>query len=92
MANEQIFGRKLSVTRLAVTGAVTASAIFILCWLGTYIPFSSPTHAYIGLFTTAEMYSGAALGQGIIWSVLFGALTAGVFACVYNLLSGLERR
>jgi hypothetical protein len=32
----------LSIHRLAATGAVGAALNFILCWLGTLIPFPSP--------------------------------------------------
>jgi hypothetical protein len=66
--------------------------VFVLCWLGTFIPFSSPTHAYIGLFTPAEMNSVVALCQGAAWSFLFGGLSGAVFAWIYNLLDGLEHR
>ena len=59
---------------------------------GTFIPFSSPTHAYIGLFTPAEMSSVAALAQGICWSFLFGGLSGSVFAWVYNVLASLDDR
>ena len=82
----------VSVARLLVTGAVTAGMIFVICWIGTLIPFSSPTHAYIGLFTNAEINSGAALAQGTVWSVLFGGLSGAVFAVVYNATAGLRRR
>lgn len=82
----------LSVTRLLVAGGVTAAVVFVLCWLGTFIPFSSPTHAYIGLFTTLEVSSLEALAEGAVWSLLFGALAAGLFALVYNATAPLVRR
>jgi hypothetical protein len=82
----------LSVPRLLVAGGVTASLIFVLCWLGTFIPFSSPTHAYISLFTPAEINSVAALLEGAVWSLLFGALSGGLFALIYNAAAPLTRR
>jgi len=83
---------RLSVTRLAITGGVTGALIFVLCWIGAFIPFASPTHAYIGLFTPADMKSTAALAEGSLWSLLFGGLSGALFALVYNLFGGLERR
>ena len=83
---------KLNATRLVAAGGVTAAAVFVLCWLGTFVPFSSPTHAYISLFTPADVSSANALLQGTVWSLLFGALSGGVFAIAYNALAGLQRR
>lgn len=80
----------LSIRRLAATGAVGAALIFILCWLGTFIPFASPTHAFIGLFTQADMQSGMALVEGSVWSFLFGGLSGAVIAAIYNIFAGLE--
>lgn len=91
MATQAIATPRIAVLRLALTGAITAAAVFALCWLGTFIPFSSPTHAYIGIFTPAEMNSGVALAQGMCWSFLFGGLSGAVFAAVYNALGPLER-
>lgn len=85
-------GRKLGVVRLVAAGGVTAATIFALCWLGTLVPFGSPTHAYISLFTPAEVNSIGALVEGGVWSLLFGALSGGMFAVVYNLFVGLDRR
>lgn len=83
---------RLTVTRLAVAGGVTAALIFVLCWIGAFIPYSSPTHAYIGLFTSADLKSTAALAEGSLWSLLFGGLSGGLFAFVYNLFASLDRR
>jgi hypothetical protein len=83
---------RLGVLRLAATAGASGAIIFILCWAGTFIPFSSPTHAYIALFTPAEMQSAQALAEGTLWSFLFGVVVGGVFAVCYNLFAGLERR
>jgi hypothetical protein len=82
----------LSVTRLLVTGGATAAVIFVLCWLGTLISSSSPTHAYIGLFTLADENSTLALVEGSVWSLLFGAAAGTVLALVYNATGALGRR
>ena len=85
-------GNTISIRRLIVTGGLTAAMAFVLCWIGTFIPFSSPTHAYISLFTRAEMSSAEALVEGTIWSLLFGALVGGLFALIYNATATLGRR
>lgn len=82
----------IGVRRTIVAGGATAAAVFVLCWLGTFIPFSSPTHAYIGLFTLADASSIQALVEGTVWSLLFGALVGAVFALSYNAAAPLGRR
>lgn len=83
---------RIGLTRLAATLGVGAALIFLLCWLGTFIPVSSPTHAYISLFTSAQPSSGAALLEGSVWSFLFGALTGALLAALYNQFARLDRR
>ena len=92
LVREAQAGRALNVARLAIAGGVTAAAVFVLCWIGTFIPFSSPTHAYIALFTSADIGSGQALLEGTCWSLLFGALVGVVFALIYNATAALDRR
>ena len=82
----------IGVLRLAATAGAAAALIFVLCWLGTFVAFSSPTHAYIGLFTDAETQSIQALVEGGVWSLLFGILSGGLIAALYNLFAGLDRR
>ena len=84
--------RGVSVIRLAVATGVALAVIFVLCWIGTFVPFGSPTHAYISLFTNADISSGAALLEGGFWSLLFGLLSGAVFALVYNATASLDRR
>lgn len=91
LSEKQIF-HSVSVARLVVAGGVSAAVIFALCWLGTFVPFSSPTHAYISLFTNADIGSGLALVEGTCWSLLFGALVGLVFALVYNATAALSSR
>ena len=83
---------RIGVVRLAATLGVGAAVIFGLCWLGTFIPLSSPTHAYIGLFSSAEPTSSVALLEGGLWSFLFGALSGAVLAALYNMFARLDRR
>ena len=83
---------RVGVLRLAATTAVAAALVFVLCWIGTFLSFASPTHAYIGLFTAAETQSIHALVEGGIWSLLFGLVTGSIVASLYNLFAGLDRR
>ena len=92
MTTDQPARHKLGVARLAASGGVTTALVFILCWLGTFVPFSSPTHAFIGLFTPAEVKSVAALVEGSLWALLFGALSGALFAAIYNQFADLGRR
>ena len=82
----------LSVIRVAVAAGISAAVVFVLCWVGTFIPFSSPTHAYITLFSNADVNSSSALIEGTSWSLLFGALVGLAFALIYNAASALDRR
>ena len=77
-------GQTVSVLRLLTSGAFTGAVVFVLCWIGTFIPFSSPTHAYISLFTNAKVNSAQALAEGALWSLLFGGLVGAIFAVIYN--------
>lgn len=81
----------LSVTRLIATGGITGAVLFVLCWLGSFVPVSSATHAFISLFTPAEAQSANALAEGTVWSFLFGSLAGGVFAVVYNVCARFGR-
>ena len=92
LPRESASAHVVNVARLTIAGALSAAAVLVLCWLGTFVPFSSPTHAYISLFTNAEVNSGLALVEGTCWSLLFGALVGGVFALIYNATAPLDRR
>lgn len=83
---------KLGIMRLGLAGGVTAAAILILCWVGTAIPLSSPTHSYISLFTPADVKSVAALLEGSLWSLLFGTLSGALFAVIYNSFGRFDGR
>jgi hypothetical protein len=83
--------RRTNVIRFALTGAIASAGFFVLCWLGTFVPFSSPTHGYIGLFTNAETNSAAALLEGGFWSLAFGLVGGAILALAYNLTGFLDR-
>jgi hypothetical protein len=82
----------IGVTRLVISGGVTAGLFLVFCWVGAFLPISSPTHAYISLFTNAEITSGRALLEGGIWATLFGGLISGLFGLVHNATAAPGRR
>ena len=81
----------LSVIRMLVAGGLTASAVFLLCWVGAVLPYAGPTHAYIGLFTAADYTVGQALAEGLSWSLLFGGTVGAIFALIYNVTAYFGR-
>lgn len=83
---QRISSDHIGVLHMTAAAALTAAVVFILCWLGTLIPVSSPTHAYINLFTNASASSAQALREGLFWSLPFGGLVGAVFSLTYNLL------
>lgn len=83
---------RLSVIRLAVIGAIVSSLFFLLCWVAALVPIGSGPHRYLRLFTNADISSGAALAQGLCWSIVFGALVGGLIALVSNMLGSFGRR
>jgi hypothetical protein len=82
----------LSVIRVLVAAGLSAAVVFLLCWIGASLPYDTPTHAYIGLFTSADYASGQALAEGLSWSVLFGGVIGATFALVYNASAYFGRR
>jgi hypothetical protein len=84
--------RRLSLVRLGATGAVSAALFYVLCWIGALISPTGASHMYLRLFASAELTSGAALAEGVIWSLGFGIIAGVLVAFFYNLFEGLDRR
>lgn len=82
----------LGVWRATATGALALSTLFALCWAGAVVVNLPVTHAFIPLFTAADMRSAAALAEGVGASLAFGAVAGALIALFYNLFAGLERR
>ena len=81
-----------SVTRFAVTGAITLIVLFVLCWLGAVLWPGAFTHLFVALFTSAPMTSWLALVEGVCSALLFGFLAGGVLALTYNFTAWSERK
>ena len=82
---------RLSVMRVAAAGAASAAIFYAFCWLGAFLPVGPATHAYLALFTSADLTSVSALIQGICWSLAFGLVAGGLFALFYNAFRVLDR-
>ena len=82
---------RLSVLRLALTGALSGALFYIICWIGSLIP-GTPGHMYLELFTTSDVSTTSALVQGVITSLIGGFVIGGLIACVYNSLAFVDRR
>ena len=82
---------RLSVLRLALTGALSGALFYIICWIGSLIP-GTPGHMYLQLFTTADVSTTSALVQGVITSIIGGFVIGGLIALVYNSLAFVDRR
>ena len=83
---------KVGVLRLALTGALAATAFAFLCWLGARLGIGSVTHMYLQLFTGGEIDSGIALFIAACSSFLAGLVAGGFIAFFYNLLAPLDGR
>lgn len=81
---------QLSVYRGAAAGAATLTVLYVLCWIGAVIDVPV-THLWIEGFTFAPPDSLQALGEGVLWSVIAGAIAGGIGAFFYNLFGGLRR-
>ena len=82
----------VGVLRFSITGALSAGAFFILCWLAALLPIGPATHMFIRLFTDAEITSSLALFVGTCWALLFGLVAGALIALIYNLLASLDGR
>jgi len=82
---------KLGIWRCAATGASVLGVLFLVCWLAAVLADLQGSHMFIGIFTRAPVQSSAALGEGLCWSLVFGAATGALTAIFYNLF-GLRPR
>lgn len=84
-------GSRASVVRLSLTGAVSLTIVYILCWLGAVLNIAV-THRFIGLFTDGDVTAVSTLLIGGCWALAAGLVIGAVIAIVYNLLGFTERR
>ncbi len=76
---------KLSVNRLAMTGALSTALLFGLCWVVGALGFVG-SHAFIALFTLPPVLSVTALCIGVLSATVFGGIGGAAIALFYNVL------
>ena len=82
----------LSPSAAAVGLSVALIVLFAVCALAQLIaPGLQATHAWVGLFTTAPVLSLRAWIEGLVFSVVFGAIAGSIFALAYNAVIGRAR-
>jgi hypothetical protein len=80
-----ILANRISVNRLAMTGALSTTLLFMLCWAVGNLGFVG-SHAFIALFTLAPVLSVTALCIGATSAAGFGDIGGAAIALFYNLL------
>ena len=83
---------RLGILRLAFTGALSATAFAVLCWVGARLGLGPVTHMYLQLFTTADTGSALALLIAVCASFVAGLVAGGLIAFFYNVLEWLDGR
>jgi hypothetical protein len=83
---------RLSAVRCGATGAVVLAILFVACWVAAAAGYVGGSHRYISLFTLAPEASLTALGVGLCWSLVFGAVSGLLVAVTYNTFAFVERR
>ena len=82
----------LSPTAAAVGLSVALIVLFVVCLLAQLVaPGLQASHAWVGLFTTAPVLSLRAWIEGLVFSVVFGAIAGSIFALAYNAVMGRAR-
>lgn len=76
--------------RLAASGAIVLALLFTGSWFGTQLPYG-PTDLMVELFTSSPPSSTDALAEGVLWAALFGFISGGLLAVVYNALGLIDR-
>ena len=85
MATEPNSVSVVSIPRATVAGGLAFGIFYVTCWLG--IPAKlTVSHMFIQLFTTQPIQSTAALTEGLLWSVVFGAFLSFLVSTLYRFL------
>jgi hypothetical protein len=78
-------GSRLSLVRTALAGAAVFVVLFAICWAAAAFGGGTFSHMFISLFTGQPVGSQAALFEGLVWSIVFGASTGALVAFFFNL-------
>lgn len=85
MASESGSTSVVSIPRATVAGGLAFGIFYVTCWLGVPAKLTVP-HMFIQLFTTQPIQSTAALTEGLLWSVVFGAFLSFLISALYRYL------
>ena len=86
MAN-QTASAPFNVAALGWALSAAIVVLFVVCLVVALLfPDLPATHAWVGLFSAAPMGSVRVWVDGILFSILFGWITAAVLGVVYNRL------
>jgi hypothetical protein len=85
MNSSVLTSARLSPLATAVGLSAALIVLFVLCAVAQVIvPGMQASHAWISLFTVAPQFSARSWIDGIVWSVVFGAVAGAIFAAAYN--------
>ena len=76
---------RLSVLRTALVGAAVLGVLYVVCWIGTAFAVPPVSHMFISIFTPQPVGSQAALLEGTVWAIGFGAASGALVAIFFNL-------
>jgi LPXTG-motif cell wall-anchored protein len=65
---------------MTLIGAFALAVLFVLCWVTSAYGNIAVPGAFVRLFTTEAVHSVAALYQGLLWAIVFGALGGALIA------------
>ena len=85
-------GYTLSVSRAALTGAITAFALYVMSWGVTVLSGGQLPSLFVALFSTAGRPPAYSLLEGAVWSWIAGSAAGTVAALVFNLLGSRRAR
>jgi hypothetical protein len=87
--NTQIVDARLNIVALGWALSATLAVLFVVCLVVALIlPDWPASHAWVGLFSAARLTSARVWIDGIVFSVVFGWISAVVVGFVYNRLIG----
>lgn len=82
MANET---PSVSVLRATISGGLAFGIFFVACWAGVPAKLTV-SHMFLQLFTTQPIQSVGALTEGLVWSIVFGALLSFLVTFLYRVI------
>jgi hypothetical protein len=78
---------RFNIVALGWALSVTLVALFVICLgVALALPGWSATHAWVALFSAAPLTSARVWIDGIVFSLVFGWISAVILGLVYNRL------